>query len=161
MITHHLARPLRYVALTVLTLAAACSTTPRQAPTTAATAPGPAADSIVFRAASTGPWSPCEGLPGCTVLPVRGDAKTGPSEALFTLTAGTEFGKHWHTSPEHVVGVSGTIEWNVEGSGAHQVGAGDYLYYPGHAVHWGKCASTTDCVYYVLDDQPYDIHQGE
>ncbi|AQZ67446.1 unnamed protein product [[Actinomadura] parvosata subsp. kistnae] len=105
--------------------------------------------------------SPCEGLDGCTFVQLKGDPKTGPSEAMFTLKAGTPFSPHWHTSPEHVVGVSGVMLWHVEGRKTYRVGAGDYLYYPSKAVHWGKCAPGADCVYYVYDSEPYDFHPAE
>ncbi|MEV4064360.1 cupin domain-containing protein [Nonomuraea dietziae] len=105
--------------------------------------------------------SPCEGLEGCTFVQLKGDPATGPSEAMFTLKAGTPFSPHWHTSPEHVVGVSGTMLWHVEGRKTYRVGVGDYLYYPSKAVHWGKCAPGADCVYYVYDSQPYDFHSAE
>ncbi|MFG1967325.1 cupin domain-containing protein [Nonomuraea sp. NPDC049028] len=105
--------------------------------------------------------SPCEGLKGCTFVQLKGDPKTGPSEAMFTLKAGTPFSPHWHTSPERVVGVSGVMLWHVEGRKTYRVGAGDYLYYPSKAVHWGKCALGADCVYYVYDSKPYDFHPAE
>ncbi|HUR02852.1 MAG TPA: cupin domain-containing protein [Nonomuraea sp.] len=102
--------------------------------------------------------SPCEGLKGCTFVQLKGDPKSGPSEAMFTLKAGTPFSPHWHTSPEHVVGVSGVMLWHVEGHKTYRVGAGDFLNYPSKAVHWGKCAPGADCVYYVYDSEPYDFH---
>ncbi|NUW31807.1 cupin domain-containing protein [Nonomuraea sp. SMC257] len=102
--------------------------------------------------------SPCEGLAGCTFVQLQGDPKTGASEAMFTLKAGTPFSPHWHTSPERVVGVSGVMLWHVKGHKTYRVGAGDYLSYPSKAVHWGKCAPGADCVYYVHDALPYDFH---
>ncbi|MER6943509.1 cupin domain-containing protein [Nonomuraea sp. NPDC000554] len=105
--------------------------------------------------------TPCEGLPGCTFVQLKGDPETGPSEAMFTLKAGTPFAPHWHTSPEHVVGVSGTMLWNVKGHKTYKVGRGDFLYYPSKAVHWGRCAKGADCVYYVYDSEPYDFHPAE
>ncbi|MBN6051744.1 cupin domain-containing protein, partial [Nonomuraea sp. RK-328] len=102
--------------------------------------------------------SPCQGLEGCTFVQLQGDPRTGASEAMFTLKAGTPFSPHWHTSPERVVGVSGVMLWHVKGHKTYRVGAGDYLSYPSKAVHWGKCAPGADCVYYVHDERPYDFH---
>ncbi|MGK5550539.1 cupin domain-containing protein [Actinomadura kijaniata] len=126
-------------------------------PAAAASRPSPE-DRVVYHHTRPGVGDPCEGLPGCTYVPLWGDPKTGPSEAMFTLKAGTPFAPHWHTSPEHVVGVSGTMLWHVKGHRTYKVGRGDFLYYPSKAVHWGSCAKGADCVYYVRDDQPYDIH---
>ncbi|MGV9770381.1 cupin domain-containing protein [Streptosporangium sp. NPDC003464] len=122
--------------------------------------PARAVDGVVYHHHKDG-GSPCEGLDGCTFVQLKGDPKTGASEAMFTLKAGTPFSPHWHTSPEHVVGVSGTMLWHVKGRKTYRVGAGDYLYYPSKAVHWGKCAPGADCVYYVYDSKPYDFHPGE
>ncbi|WP_394828756.1 cupin domain-containing protein [Pendulispora albinea] len=125
----------------------------------ASPAPGP--DPVVYRSIQAESGTPCEGLPGCEGWVTRGDPKTGAAETLFRFKAGTVFAKHWHTSPEHVVGISGTMIWNVEGTGPHDVGAGDYLYYPSRAIHWGQCAPAADCVFFVYDDQAYDIHAAE
>ncbi|WP_194293299.1 cupin domain-containing protein [Actinomadura macrotermitis] len=122
--------------------------------------PVPAADRVVYHGHKE-KGSPCEGLAGCTFVQLKGDPKSGPSEAMFTLKAGTPFPPHWHTSPEHVVGVSGVMLWHVAGKKTYRVGAGDFLYYPSKAVHWGKCAQGADCVYYVYDSEPYDFHPAE
>ncbi|GCD96665.1 cupin domain-containing protein [Embleya hyalina] len=118
-------------------------------------------DKVVYHHHRPGVGTPCEGLAGCTYVQLAGDPRTGPSEAMFTLAAGTRFAPHWHTSPEHVVGVSGTVLWNVEGHKRHRVGAGDFLSYLGKAVHWGQCAPGADCVYYVYDELPYDFHPAD
>ncbi|WP_394851121.1 cupin domain-containing protein [Pendulispora rubella] len=131
----------------------ACSDSDAESPTSP--------DPVVYHSIHTESGTPCEGLPGCEGWVTRGDPKTGAAETLFRFKAGTPFDRHWHTSPEHVVGVSGTMIWNVEGSGAHQVGAGDYLYYPSRAIHWGQCAAGADCVFFVYDDKAYDIHAAE
>lgn len=120
--------------------------------------PSPVKDRVVYKHHRPGEGSPCEGLAGCTYIQLRGNPKTGPSEAMFTLKAGTPFPAHWHTSPEHVVGVSGTLLWKVKGHKTYRVGQGDFLYYPSKAVHSGKCAPGADCVYYVYDELPYDFH---
>ncbi|WP_202637712.1 cupin domain-containing protein [Bailinhaonella thermotolerans] len=126
----------------------------------AETKPGRGSDPVIYHSHKE-KGSPCEGLAGCTFVQLKGDPKTGASEAVFTLKAGTPFSPHWHTSPEHVVGVSGVMLWHVEGRKTYRVGAGDYLYYPSKAVHWGKCAPGADCVYYVYDSKPYDFHPAE
>ncbi|MGI5488151.1 cupin domain-containing protein [Microtetraspora malaysiensis] len=120
-----------------------------------------ASDGVTYHHHRPGAGSPCEGLPGCTFVQLKGDPQKGPSEAVFTLKAGTPFSPHWHTSPEHVVGVSGTMLWHVKGhKKTYRVGAGDFLYYPSKAVHWGRCAPGADCTYYVFDELPYDFHEA-
>ncbi|MGV9310108.1 MULTISPECIES: cupin domain-containing protein [unclassified Nonomuraea] len=129
--------------------------------TTGSASSATAQDPVTYHHHVQGKGSPCEGLAGCTYVQLKGDPKAGPSEAMFTLKAGTPFSPHWHTSPEHVVGVSGTMLWNVKGhKKTYRVGAGDFLYYPGEAVHWGRCAPGADCTYYVFDELPYDFHEA-
>lgn len=143
-------------ALAVLLAAGLAGAVAGSAPATATGHHRP--DPVVYRPLNSAGWQPCAGLPGCTTLALRGDPKTGPSEAMFRLKAGTPFAKHWHTSPEHVVELSGTVTYHLGDGHTYRVGAGDYLYYPGHMVHWGQCDTGADCVYHVYDDRPYDIH---
>jgi quercetin dioxygenase-like cupin family protein len=112
---------------------------------------------VVFHDADTGRWIPCVGLPGCATLHAYGNPATGHSEAVFRFKAGTPFAPHYHTSPEHVVGIAGIMEWRVGGV-PHYLGPGDFLYYPSKAVHSGRCSPGADCMFYVYDDLPYDIH---
>lgn len=115
-------------------------------------------DPVVFQSTRNGHWTACEGLPGCTQLLLRGNPATGASESMFRLRSGTVFAKHWHTSPEHVVEVSGTMIYHLDNGRTYRLHAGDFLYYPGKAIHSGQCARGADCVYYVYDDLPYDFH---
>ncbi|MEV5570180.1 cupin domain-containing protein [Spirillospora sp. NPDC052269] len=134
---------------------AAAQSSPSSSP-----APKATADKPVYVPLHGGQWLPCEGLDGCTYKPLRGNPATGPSEAVFRLKAGTAFAPHWHTSPEHVVGISGKLAWNVQDGPHARIGQGDFLYYPSKAVHWGQCLKGADCVYKVYDDLPYDFHSG-
>ena len=106
-------------------------------------------------------WRACEGLPGCQFLPLRGNAAKEPSEAIFRLAAGVRFPKHWHTSPEHILVIEGRLNMNLENGDHYSVGPRAFLYNPGGMIHWGNCGEEEDCVYYVYDDKPYDIHVVE
>lgn len=103
-------------------------------------------------------WRPCEGLPGCRFIPLRGDATGEASEAIFRLERSVRFPKHWHTSPEHFVTIRGTLVINLENGDRFSLGPQSFLYNPGGMVHWGHCTDAEACVYYVYDDKPYDIH---
>jgi quercetin dioxygenase-like cupin family protein len=156
------------VLVTVLSLtygASGAAQTPPKAAAAAATAAStprvdPAQGPVVFRDADRGTWVPCEGLPGCTMRADRGDATKEASEATFRFTAGTVFAPHYHTSPEHVTGVAGIMKWTV-GTTTYYVGAGDFLYYPGNAIHYGQCLPGADCLFHVFDEKPYDIHSAD
>lgn len=115
-------------------------------------------ESPVFVDSTQFQWQKCEGLPGCTFLPLRGDAKREASAAIFRLEAGVRFPKHWHTSAEHILVMQGELDMNLENGARYRVGPRAFLYNPGGMIHWGQCAAGEACVYYVYDDQPYDIH---
>ena len=106
-------------------------------------------------------WRPCQGLPGCEFLPLRGDASREASEAIFRLAAGVSFPKHWHTSAEHILVIEGQLKMKLENGDHYSVGPDTFLYNPAGMIHWGSCGEEQACVYYVYDDQPYDIHLVE
>lgn len=108
-----------------------------------------------------GDRQPCEGLPGCDFTLVRGDPATGSSQWVFRFAAGTPFPKHWHSTPENMVGIRGTLTFNFETGEQHALGAGDFLNYQTGMIHWGQCEAGEDCVFYAFNDLPYDIHVVE
>jgi len=134
------------------------STSTASTSTASTSTAGRTTDPVVFRDADRGKWQPCEGLPGCEQLLGRTDKVTGATESVFRFKAGTKFDKHFHTSPEHVVGIAGIMVWHLENGRTYRIGAGDFLYYPSKMVHWGKCSAGSDCVFHVYDDLPYDFH---
>ena len=106
-------------------------------------------------------WQACEGLPGCGFVLVRGEPAKGPSQWLFRLNAGTAFPKHWHPTPENMVGISGTLTFHFETGEIHALRPGDFLHYQAGMTHWGQCEAGNDCVFYAFNDQPYAIHLVE
>ena len=111
----------------------------------------------IYIALDSQPWTPCEGLVGCEFVSLFGDPSIEGSQSLFRLKAGTVFPKHWHTSSENYIGVTGQLEFNLETGENIILRHGDYLHYQGGMVHWGQCIAGEDCVYYVYNDQPYNI----
>jgi len=106
-------------------------------------------------------WQPCEGLPGCGYVLVRGDPTNGPSQWLFRLSAGTAFPKHWHPTPENMVGITGALTFHFETGETHALTPGDFLNYQAGMTHWGQCEAGEDCVFYAFNDLPYAIHMVE
>ncbi len=108
--------------------------------------------------AATAEWQDCEGLPNCGFQLVRGDPIRSASHWLFRLGAGTAFPKHWHPTPENMVGISGTLTFHFETGETRALRPGDFLYYEAGMTHWGQCEPGADCVFYVFNDLPYAIH---
>ena len=57
-----------------------------------------------------------------------------------------------------MVGVRGAITFNFESGQRHTLRPGETLHYQAGMVHWGQCEQGGDCLFYVFNDQPYDIH---
>lgn len=100
----------------------------------------------------------CEGLPGCDFILLAGDPSLSATQWLFRLKAGQAFPKHWHNTPENMVGVRGALTFNFESGQRHTLRAGETLHYQSGMIHWGQCEQAEDCVFYVFNDRPYDIH---
>ena len=100
----------------------------------------------------------CEGLPGCEFILLAGDPTKSATQWLFRLRAGQAFPKHWHSTPENMVSVRGALAFNFENGQRHTLRPGDYLHYQAGMIHWGQCEQAEDCLFYVFNDQSYDIH---
>lgn len=100
----------------------------------------------------------CEGLPGCDFILLAGDPSQSATQWLFRLKAGQAFPKHWHNTPENMIGVRGALTFNFENGQRHTLRPGETLHYQAGMIHWGQCEQGEDCLFYVFNDQPYDIH---
>ncbi len=105
--------------------------------------------------------SVCDGLPGCDLILLEGDPSSGPTQWLIRLRAGQAFPKHWHNTAENMVSVRGALTFNFETGQRHTLRPGEYLHYPAGMIHWGQCEQFEDCLFYVFNDQPYDIHLAQ
>lgn len=103
----------------------------------------------------------CDGLPGCDLILLDGDPGSGPSQWLIRLRAGQAFPKHWHSTAENMVSVRGALTFNFETGQRHTLRPGEYLHYPAGMIHWGQCEQFEDCLFYVFNDLPYDIHLAQ
>ena len=105
---------------------------------------------------NTANWAPCgDAFPGCELAVVQGDPSKGPSDLFVRVPRSSVFPKHWHTSAERIVGVSGQMLINVEGGESFYLTPGMYFYLPGRAVHSARC--DVPCVIFIGLDQPMDI----
>ena len=142
--------PLRFLALAALlgslTLAHAAPTKPQ------VTTPAQ------FVELNTQSWQKCEGLNGCEFVLLRGDPTTSSSQWMFRLKAGTPFPRHWHSTPENMVGIRGQLVFRFETGDTRTLRAGDFLTYPSGMIHGGVCQPGADCLYYAFNDEPYDIY---
>jgi len=82
----------------------------------------------------------------------------GPSEIFVRAPKSYVFPRHWHTSAEHLVMVTGRLDSDIEGSGHVSIGPGGYLYLPGTTPHSARCGDDAPCLFYIGLDKPLDVN---
>ena len=87
-----------------------------------------------------------------------GDPATGAFGAFFKLPPGFAAPLHTHTHPMKIVIVSGTYIQQPEGSSEFRLGPGSYLMQPGGVYrHTTRCDASSECVFFVEGDGPFDL----
>lgn len=108
-------------------------------------------------------WSPCPPIfpKGCEVAVLRGDPTSGPSDVFLRVTPNYTLPLHWHTSPEHMILISGKLEVTYEGQKTSVLRAGTYAYGPAKAKHDARCGNTGPCVLFIAFESPIDATLAE
>lgn len=103
-------------------------------------------------------WTPCPPIfpKGCEVTVLRGDPANGPSDVFLRTRANYRLPSHWHTSPEHMILVSGKLSVTYEGQKPSVLRAGSYAYGPAKARHEARCANAGPCVLFIAFESPID-----
>ena len=102
-------------------------------------------------------WSPCPPIfaKGCEVTVLNGDPAGGRSDVFLRIPSNFRLPKHWHTSPEHMILVSGTLHVTYDGHKPSVLRAGTYAYGPAKASHEARCAAGP-CVLFIAFESPID-----
>lgn len=103
-------------------------------------------------------WNPCPPIfpKGCEVTVLRGDPANGRSDVFLRTPANYNLPLHWHTSPEHMILVSGELHVTYEGQKPSVLKAGSYAYGPAKAKHEARCANAGPCVLFIAFESPID-----
>ncbi len=127
--------------------------------TTAKPAPQPLESGLVVMPASDMKWTDLDpGAPGVKVADLWGNHAKGAFGALFKLPAGFAAPLHTHTFEMKVVIVSGTYIQAPEGVPEFRLGAGSYFLQPGGTYrHTTTCGKTSECVFLVESEGPFDL----
>ena len=102
-------------------------------------------------------WNPCPAVfpKGCEVTVLHGDPANGRSDVFLKTPANYSFPPHWHSSPEHMILVSGELHVSYEGQKPAILRAGSYAYGPAKAHHRARCANGP-CVLFIAFESPID-----
>ncbi len=95
---------------------------------------------------------------GCGLAILNIDADGRNADVYFRYPAGESFPLHWHTSPERMVVLRGTLQVSYEGQEPVTIEPGDYAFGPGGAHHAGTCQGDEDCLLFIAFEDPPDTH---
>lgn len=108
-------------------------------------------------------WGPCpEFIPkGCEIAVLHGDPGKGNADVFFKVPANFTIPKHWHTSAERMVLVSGSLKVKYDGQDAVTLKPGMYAYGPSKLAHEATCAKGDPCVLFIAFESAIDAVPSE
>jgi quercetin dioxygenase-like cupin family protein len=96
---------------------------------------------------------------GCSEAGIEtGDPTKGPSIVVEKFAPGCAIPWHWHTPNEHVMMVSGTFRFEIQGEASVQVNPGDFVFIPSHHTSQTTCLGPDACINFLYTDAPADMH---
>lgn len=103
-------------------------------------------------------WGPCPAFipKGCEIAVLHGDPAKPGADVFFKVPAGFTIPKHWHTSAEHIVLVSGTLRVTYDGQPPVTLKTGAYAYGPAKLAHVAYCEKGDPCVLFIAFEAPVD-----
>lgn len=109
---------------------------------------------------STLTWSPCPPIfpAGCEITVLWGDPANGRSDILLRTSGDSLLPPHYHTSPEHMILVSGEMRVKYAGHEEAVLEAGSYAYGPPELAHDARCTSSSGCVLFISFESAIDAH---
>ena len=108
-------------------------------------------------------WGPCpEFMPdGCALAVLHGNPAERNADVFFKLPSKATAPRHWHTSAERMVLVSGEMRVDYEGQDPAVLEEGMYAYGPARLPHEATCLSDEDCVLFIAFEEPVDAFLAE
>jgi quercetin dioxygenase-like cupin family protein len=108
-------------------------------------------------------WGPCPGFfpEGCAIAVLQGDPAERNADVFFRVPPGTELPRHWHTSAERMVLVSGELHLMFDGQETEIARPGTYIYGPAKLPHEGRCAAGDPCILFIAFEEPVDAIPAE
>lgn len=108
-------------------------------------------------------WGPCPNfLPeGCKIAVLHGDPSKQNSDIFFKVPGKSRIARHWHTSAERMVLVSGELHVTYDGHKPAVLKTGSYAYGPAKLPHEAYCASRAPCILAIAFESPVDAFPSE
>lgn len=107
-------------------------------------------------------WASCPPfLPkGCQIAVLRGDPARPNVDIFFKVPAKASIPRHWHTSAERMVLVSGELHVTYDGHKTAVLKPGSYAYGPAKLPHKAQCRSAGPCILFIAFESPLDAVQA-
>ena len=107
-------------------------------------------------------WGPCPAFmpDGCQIAVLRGDPAAAHADIFYRVPGQAEIARHWHTSPERMVLVSGELEVTYDGQDPVVLTPGTYAYGPAEKPHSAVCRSSDPCTLFIAFVDPIDAMEG-
>lgn len=108
-------------------------------------------------------WGPCPPfLPkGCEISVLHGDPAKNNADIFFKVPANSILPRHWHTSAERMVLVSGELHVTYDGHKTAVLKPGTYAYGPPKLPHKAECKNAGPCVLFIAFVSPVDAVPSE
>jgi quercetin dioxygenase-like cupin family protein len=108
-------------------------------------------------------WGPCpEFLPkGCQIAVLHGDPSKNNADVFFKVPANSVIPRHWHTSAERMVLVSGELHVTYDGHKTTVLKPGTYAYGPPKMPHKAECKKAGPCILFIAFESPVDAVPSE
>ena len=108
-------------------------------------------------------WGPCPPfLPkGCEISVLHGDPAKNNADIFLKVPANTTIPRHWHTSPERMVLVSGELYVTYDGHKSALLKPGSYAFGPAKLPHRADCKKAGPCVLFIAFESPVDAVPSE
>jgi quercetin dioxygenase-like cupin family protein len=108
-----------------------------------------------------GTWTEDPDAPHTYSKRVTGEAAHGEWIVYVMIDPGAWINWHWHSNPQNMFGVSGTMEYEIKPAPKFKFGAGSFAIVPAHAVHNGQCVSKEPCYFFIENLLPNDKHMTD
>lgn len=108
-------------------------------------------------------WGPCpDFIPkGCEIAVLHGDPGKGNADVFFKVPANFAIPRHWHTSAERMVLVSGSLKVKYDGQEPVTLKPGMYAYGPSKLAHEATCGKGDPCVLFIAFESAIDAVPSE
>ena len=102
-------------------------------------------------------WGPCPEIfpKGCEISVVQGNPSLPQADVFLKIPANYQIPPHKHTSPEHMILVSGEMKVHYAGQKPVTASEGTYLYGPAKAPHKASCGDS-ECVLFISFETKID-----